>query len=282
MPTRHGETDGPDAPRPAPFTDAPHEHRLTAESFGADAARYDRARPRYPEALVARIGAEAPGPDVLDVGTGTGIVARQLGEAGCRVLGVEPDARMARAARESGVEVEIAAFEEWDPAGRGFDAVVSGQAWHWIDPVAGARRAAAALRPGGALALFWNVFVFPDDLGETVADVCRRALPDSPFDFRTMVRVGREESPPFLDTVADGIRQAEGCFDEPERRRYDWEWTYTRDAWLDQMPTQGAFTRLPPDKLKEILDGVGAAVDERGGSFTMGYATWAVAARRTG
>ncbi|MFD0532752.1 class I SAM-dependent methyltransferase [Actinomadura luteofluorescens] len=120
-----------------------------AESFGSDAERYDRARPRYPDALVERIAAACPGPDVLDVGCGTGIEARQFQAAGCTVLGVEPDARMAGFARRGGLEVEEATFESWDPAGRDFDAVIAGTAWHWVDPVAGAAKAARVLRPGG-------------------------------------------------------------------------------------------------------------------------------------
>jgi SAM-dependent methyltransferase len=64
-----------------------------AESFGSDPERYDRTRPRYPDAMVDRMVAASPGPDALDVGCGTGIAARQLQAAGCRVLGVDPDAR---------------------------------------------------------------------------------------------------------------------------------------------------------------------------------------------
>jgi SAM-dependent methyltransferase len=107
--------------------------------------------------MVERIIAASPGPDVLDVGCGTGIEARQFQAAGCRVLGVEPDPRMAQFARRSGLEVEVAGFEAWDPAGRTFDAVIAGQAWHWVDPVAGAAKAAQVLRPGGRLAVFWNM-----------------------------------------------------------------------------------------------------------------------------
>ncbi len=132
-----------------------------AESFGADAERYDRARPSYPAALVERIVAASPGPDVLDVGCGTGIAARQFQAAGCRVLGVGPDPRMADLARQRGFGVEVATFEAWDPAGRAFDAVIAGQAWHWVDPVAGAAKAAQVLRPGGRLAVFWNAFQPP-------------------------------------------------------------------------------------------------------------------------
>jgi SAM-dependent methyltransferase len=76
---------------------------------------------------------QAPAPGVLDVGCGTGIAARQFQAAGCRVLGVDPDPRMVGLARQSGLEVEVAAFETWDPAGRVFDAVIAGQAWHWVD-----------------------------------------------------------------------------------------------------------------------------------------------------
>ena len=43
---------------PAPES---HQYRQVAESFGIDPERYDRARPHYPEALVARILAASPG-----------------------------------------------------------------------------------------------------------------------------------------------------------------------------------------------------------------------------
>jgi hypothetical protein len=76
--------------------------------------------------------------------------------AGCRVLGVKPDARMAEWARQGGLAAEVATFEGWDPAGRAFDAVIAGQSWHWVEPVAGAGKAAAVLRLAGRLAVFRN------------------------------------------------------------------------------------------------------------------------------
>ncbi|WP_406443337.1 class I SAM-dependent methyltransferase [Streptomyces sp. NBC_01613] len=270
-------------PTVASSENQPHRRRDMAESFGTDAERYDRARPRYPDALVERIVAASPGPEVLDVGCGTGIAARQFRAAGCAVLGVEPDARMAELARRSAadVAVEVARFEEWEPGGREFDAVVAGTAWHWIDPVAGAAKAARVLRPGGLLAPFWNVAQFPPDLAEAFADVVARVVPDLPFGFRaSMTRPALETYRTGFDRAADGMRAA-GAFGEPEQWRYDREFTYTRDAWLDVMPTQGAFTRLPADALAELLKGVGAAIDAHGGSFTLSYATVAVTAKRS-
>ena len=93
---------------------------------------------------------------MLDVGCGTGIVARQLTARGCEVLGLEPDPRMAEVARRHGVAVEAGTIEEWDPAGRRFDLVTAGQAWHWVDPRDGAAKAVQVLRPGGRIGLFWN------------------------------------------------------------------------------------------------------------------------------
>jgi SAM-dependent methyltransferase len=267
-------------PERAPLSERePHQAREAAESFGTDPERYDRTRPCYPDALVEAIVAASPGPDVLDVGIGTGIAARQFQAAGCQVLGVDVDARMAEFARRSGLKVEVATFEAWDPSGRTFDAVISGQTWHWIDPVAGAAKAAEVLRPGGQLAVFWNVDQPSPEVAEAFAAVYQRVLPDSPFNLRP-TKQALDSYQALVTKAADGIRKV-GGFGDPEQWRFDWERSYTREAWLDQLPTSGALTRLPSDKLAEVLEAVGAAIDAMGDSFTMPYTTVAVTAART-
>ncbi len=285
LPERAGQFEHPERPEqsegPRFTVRDSHRARQIAESFGTDAERYERARPSYPEALIDRIVTDSPGPDILDAGCGTGIAARQFQAAGCRVLGVEPDARMAEVARRLGVEVDVATLETWDPAGREFDAVVAAQAWHWIDPIAGAAKAARVLRTGGRLAAFWHVFQLPPDIAEAFAEVYERVLPEAPVNLRWLSRPPEDTYAAMLTKAADGFRTA-GGFSDSEEWRFDWERTYTRDTWLDQLPTIGLLTRLPQDKLAELLDGVGAAVDKTGGSFTMRYATVAVTATRTG
>jgi SAM-dependent methyltransferase len=256
----------------------PSLQRQVAEGFGADAGRYDRARPTYPVDLVERIIAASPGREVLDVGCGTGISARLFQAVGCRVLGVDPDPRMAELARQGGTETEVAKFEDWDPAGRTFDAVIAAQAWHWVDPVAGTAKAAAVLRPGGRLAVFWNAFGVPKNLREAFVEVFRRVLSDSLF--------GGIWDRPLIETyragctkVADVVRKS-GAFGEPEEWLSYWERPYTRDEWLDLVATTGGFTRHPEAIQQELLDGLGAAVDAAGGTFTMSYTTIAATAAR--
>ena len=72
------------------------------------------------------------------------------------------------------------------------------------------------------------------------------------------------------------IRQS-GAFGEPEEWLSYWERPYTRDEWLDLVPTTGGFTRHPEAIQQELL---GAAVDAAGGTFTMSYTTIAASAAR--
>lgn len=169
---------------------------------------------------------------------------------------------MAEFARRSGFDVDVAGFEDWDPAGRAFDAVVSGQSWHWVDAVAGAAKAAHALRPRGRLAVFWNADRPPPDLAEAFAAVYRRVMPDSVVSRRD-TRSSAGAYAVLCDKAADGVRQV-GAFSEPEQWKFDWERSYSRDEWLDQLPTTGVLTRVP-QPVPNV--GIGGAIDAVGGSF---------------
>ncbi len=173
----------------------------------------------------------------------------------------------------------MATFEDWDPAGRAFDAVIAGQSWHWVEPVAGAAKAAAVLRPAGRLAVFRNDPRSPPELADAFAVASRRVLPKA-LAARLEAKPRAEGSSMLSTKAADGIRQA-GAFGDPEQWRFEWERSYTRDEWLDGLPTQGFYTRLPSDKLDQLLADTGAAIDAVGGSFMMRYTTTVVTATRT-
>ena len=214
-----------------------------AEGFGADAGRYDRARPSYPADLVDRIIAASPGRDVLDAGCGTGISSRLFQAAGCRVLGVDPDPRMAepppgRAAprpRSPSSRTGTRRAARSTP-------VIAAQAWHWVDPVAGAAKAAAVLRPGRAAG----------GVLERLRAAARRCARRSPRSTRGCCRTRRRRllgaararrlPAPMGGRAADGIRQA-GAFGEPEEWLSPLGAPYTRAEWLDLVPTTGGFTR---------------------------------------
>ncbi len=276
------------------MTARPQERVVSSSEVRADGrvALFDRTRPAYPEHMIKRLVSTAPGRDVLDVGCGSGIEARQFQAAGCTVLCVEPDAEMAEYARGTGVTVEVDTFEPWETAGRMFDAVVAGTAWHWVDPVAGAAKAARVLRPGGLLAPFHHASLTPPELADAAgmavpawstrsADAYRRVAPTSVYDHDGRRIPALDLYQPMFDLMAEGIRQT-GDFGEPEQWRFDWGQTYPKDDWLRSLSTQGALAKLPPEERTEVLAAVGAEIDRMGGSFTMSYATIAVVAARKG
>lgn len=248
-----------------------HIDRERAASFGRAAERYDRARPGYPDDLVTDVLGPAPeGLSVLDVACGTGIASRAFASRGATVLGVELSAEMAAVAQRHGLAVEVSAFETWDPAGRAFDRVTCAQAWHWLDPAVSTEKAAAVLRTGGRLCLFWNIGHHPDELADELASVYRRVLPDDHQLVMGYAANRAREPQADVNPAMDALTSC-SVLAEPQGRSYAWTRHYTRDEWLDELRTHSDHAVLPASLQRELLDEVGATIDRFGGGFDMPY-----------
>jgi SAM-dependent methyltransferase len=243
-----------------------HRDRRRAGSFGADAERYDRARPSYPEALLDEL-LRGSVTSVLDVGCGTGIAGRLFQARGCQVLGIEPDGRMARLARQRRLMVEVATFEGWQAHERQFDLLVSAQAWHWVDPDVGAAKAATVLHPGGRLGVFWNFGRFSPDMHDALAVIYRRLEPDLE---RYSVLLGNTDR--RLD-VAGAALERTGRFTSPELHTWSWTRAYTTEQWLESLLTHSDHQTLPAARRDSLIGAVGQAIDQLGGAFEMTYET---------
>ncbi len=133
-----------------------------ATSFGSAAGDYEASRPDYPfDAVAWMLEPLAHGARrIADVGAGTGKLTRVLVEApGAEVVAIDPDAAMLRTLRERvpGVPTFVGTAEALPLPDASVDAVVLGQAWHWVDPVAASAEIGRVLRPGGVLGLIWNL-----------------------------------------------------------------------------------------------------------------------------
>ena len=134
------------------------------QRFSDRVADYVRYRPGYPAALIDLLRDECglhPDHVVADVGSGTGILAKLFLENGNRVFGVEPNDEMRRAGEGFlsgfGKFSSVKGSAENTTLSDGcIDFVVTGQAFHWFEPVAARAEFAKILRPGGLVVVIWN------------------------------------------------------------------------------------------------------------------------------
>ena len=130
--------------------------------YEGTAADYDRYRLGYPDALVAQIrdelGLDGTG-TLLDLGAGTGQVARALRPLFGHVIAVDPErdtvsyARARSELEHDGIEWRVARAEDLDFADTSLDVVAAGNAFHRFDRPVVAAKAKRWLTPGGAIAL---------------------------------------------------------------------------------------------------------------------------------
>jgi SAM-dependent methyltransferase len=246
--------------------------RVRSRVFGEVGEQYDRYRPTYPAELVEALTGAGDVRRVLDVGCGTGIAARLFLARGCEVLGVEPDARMAAVARRHGVTVDEATFETWEPRRAPYDLVASAQAWHWVDRAIGTERAASVLRPGGRLALFWNVSLQNEATEALFRDVYARYAPSV---FEQSIAL-RSKIPPSVDETTDGHVApivANPRFGPIETRTYRRRVRHTTDEWVRQLATLSDHLLLDPDVRVALLGALARALDGAGGTLDVDYVT---------
>ncbi|MEU1288519.1 methyltransferase domain-containing protein [Kitasatospora sp. NPDC005856] len=139
------------------------DYREAAVSFGGVAAEYEQGRPGYPgelfDALERLWGRGLDGARVLDVGAGTGIATRLLAARGAEVVAVEPSPGMAARFLLSSPVLPLVrgTGDDLPFHDRSADLVTYAQAFHWTYPEKSVPEAIRVLRPGGAVAAWWNV-----------------------------------------------------------------------------------------------------------------------------
>jgi SAM-dependent methyltransferase len=128
--------------------------------FTDRAADYVLYRPDYPSAAIDALlyGMGEPARLIVaDIGSGTGISARQVADRGPRVIAVEPNPTMRRAAApHPRIEWRDGTAEATGLPAGSLDLVLSAQAFHWFRQRAAVKEFHRILRPGGRLALMWN------------------------------------------------------------------------------------------------------------------------------
>ena len=136
-----------------------------AKRFTGRAQDYTLGRPSYPEALLDHLYRELGLSErsiIADIGAGTGKFTRQLLERGSTVYAVEPNEDMRTVAIR-----ELSGYKKFYPVSgsdvasglmeHSVDLITVAQAFHWFDMEGFRRECQRILKPGGGVALIWNM-----------------------------------------------------------------------------------------------------------------------------
>ncbi len=224
-----------------------------AASFARVADAYERARPGYPADAVLWLAGETPR-DVVDLGAGTGKLTRSLAALGHHVVAVEPLAEMLDRLRAAvpGATAVVGSAESMPLPDASVDVVACAQAFHWFDPGPALAEMARVLRPGGRIALVWNV---------------------------------RDERVPWVDEMSDamvgrtgvdrhsGAIEQSGLYGEVERARFEHSQDVDREALRELVLSRSYCAVLPEEERAPILGRVDALFDAyaRDGVLTLPY-----------
>ncbi len=253
------------------------DRNLLRATFDRVASVYDESRPGYPEALVEDVislSVIQPEGRVLEIGCGTGKATEPFARRGYRILCVELGESLAAFARRRlaaypRVEVLTGAFEDWKEEESAFDLVISAEAFHWLDEADAYRKIARSLRPGGALALFWNRPVQIDKsegFFEAAQEVYRREAPEL-----IKSHPPRLPHPDEVSGRADGIHET-SFFGAVTVRKYPWEAEYDATGYTRLLSTYSNHINLNDASRERLLNGIAELIDtEFGGRVIKGY-----------
>lgn len=218
-----------------------------ALSFGGAAQQYEAGRPGYPAEAVKFLLAGLGGrPRVADVGAGTGKLTRALVRSGAHAVAVEPDADMLRQLEAAlpGVSALRGTAEHLPLQDASVDAVVFGQAWHWVRVAEACAEAARVLRPDGTLGLVWNI---RDEREPWIARM-------------TSIMHGSSAE----QMLAEDGPEVTAPFGRLEARTFAWSRAMTRDQLFAMVRSRSYVITAADAERERIESALGALFDEIG------------------
>ncbi|WP_164011685.1 class I SAM-dependent methyltransferase [Pyxidicoccus trucidator] len=235
--------------------------------FGRTSSDYAKHRAGFPDAFFTRLAREGvlrPGLRAVDVGTGTGTVARGLARHGCAVTALDVSAPMLESARglatEAGLRIDFhqAPAERTSLPSNAFDLFVAGQCWHWFDRPAAAREAARLLVPGGRLVIAHFDWLVPAgsvvEATEALIDTFNPGPPAAYLAFGQGLGV----YPQWFRDIADA------GFTGLESFTFDVVVPYTHESWRGRIRANARVgASLPPAEIVRFDAELAALLSER-------------------
>ena len=200
-------------------------------NFGLTASDYAKHRAGFPNAFFESVfdkGIVKIGDELVDLGTGTGTLARGFAERGCNVIGIDIAAQMLELAKDisqhAGLEVDFR-FAKAEATGLPddtFDVVTAGQCWHWFDHPAAALEVKRILKPNGRIVIAYFDWL---PLKGNVVDLTERLI--QTYNPKWYAEFGGKTG-----IYSESLRDlGEAGFLDIQTFSFDMDVPYTHEAW---------------------------------------------------
>ena len=249
--------------------------------FGRTAKDYAAHRAGFPRELFVRLSAMGigrSGQRLLDLGTGTGTLARGFARRGASVMGVDPaeplllEARRLAALEGVNVDFRVGRAEDIDSPDDAFDVVTAGQCWHWFDRPVAAAECLRVLVPEGAIVIcYLDWLPLPGNVVAATEALILEHNPEWPL------AGGLGMYPLWTLDVA------EAGFTGLETFSFDLDVSYSHEAWRGRIrASAGVAASLPPDAVADFDAELAALLDKDfpGEHLAIPHRVWALVARK--
>jgi ubiquinone/menaquinone biosynthesis C-methylase UbiE len=216
--------------------------------FSKTASDYSRHRQGFPDELfevLTEFGIVLKESRAVDLGTGTGTLARGMARRGAIVTGIDPSSNLTEEAQRLDLEWGVAtryvnrSAESTGLDSGGFDVVTSGQSWWWFDAPAALAEVRCILRPGGTLTICSFDWVpAPGNVVELTEQLIKKHNPQ--WDMGG----GNGLHPEFVtDLKSGGFKHTRNNFRPVDA-------TYTKESWRGRIrASAGIGTFLEPEQI---------------------------------
>lgn len=227
---------------------------VSGTNFGKAAGDYGAFRAGFPDSIfdrLAEFNVGLPNQAVIDLGTGTGTLARGFALRGCRVIGVDPDPRMIAEAkkldRRDKVDIRYveAKAESTGLESGTTDVVTAGQCWHWFDQPGAIAEATRLLNPNGKLVIAnFDWLPLAGNVVEATEALIIQCNPDWHFGG------GFGIYPQYLPVLSGAGMQNIQTFS------YDMDVPYSPEAWRGRIRASAGVAALDEDAVSEFDAGL--------------------------
>ncbi|MEL6491530.1 MAG: class I SAM-dependent methyltransferase [Cyanobacteria bacterium J06621_3] len=247
--------------------------------YSAAAEAYQWARPRYPEALVAKVIRQAElnaGDSVLEIGCGPGIATQAFAQQGLNMQCVEPSPAACELARQAcapfaQVTVSNTTFEEFPLDGKRYDAVLAATSFHWVSPAVAYQKSAAALKLGGSLILLWATPPQPRE------DICKHLQPIyERYQLSDKIRYQWRQQPDYQANFEDfASRVGNSQWFEPAAvEMVTSHSTYSIEKYLALLSTLSDYIALPEETRINLMADLAARLQDLQGETPLSLTHW--------